>query len=65
MSETSINNSILLVLPTAQVWLKMVGFVAAKISASQMYQLFFPYILWHKYHQTLYFMVVLFSKGPL
>ena len=66
-SETSINNSTLLALPTAQVLVKTVVFVAAKISTSQMYQLFLPYISWDKYHQTpsYTFLVVLFCKWPL
>ena len=66
-SETSINNSTLLALPTAQVLVKTVVFVAAKISTSQMYQLFLPYISWDKYHQmpSYTFLVVLFSKWPL
>ena len=49
-------------------WLKMVSFVVAEISSSQMYWLFsHTYILWHKYHQTpiTFIMVVLFSKWPL
>ena len=33
-------------------WLKAICFVAAEISIFQIYQLFFPYILWNKYHHT-------------
>ena len=42
----------LFTLPAAQVLVKTVGFVAAKISTCQTYQLFFPYISWDKYHHT-------------
>ena len=55
----------LFALPAAQVWLKMVSFVAAEISIQKMYQLFFPYISWEKYHHTpILLMIILSSKRP-
>ena len=45
-------------------WFKTVSFVAAEICTRKMYQLFFPYILWDKYHHPpVSFMIVLFSKN--
>ena len=56
-SETSINNFTLSICS-----ISFDKFVVAEISSSQTYQLFFPYIMWDKYHDTLvYFIIVLFS----
>ena len=40
-SETSINNSILILYLQHKFWLEMISFVVAKILFSQTYQLFF------------------------
>ena len=53
----------LFAVPVAQVWLKMVSFVAAEILVCHTYQVFFQYISWDKYHHTpILFMAVLLSK---
>ena len=49
-SKTNINiYSLLLALPAAQV---LVNFVVVKISTSQIYHMFYPYISWNKYHHA-------------
>ena len=44
-----------------KVWLKIVGFMATKISTCQTYQLFSPYTLWDKYLHTPILLVVILS----
>ena len=46
-------------------WLTTLSFVAAGISSSQMYQLFFPYNSWDKYNQRPIFLWQSYSlNGP-
>ena len=40
----------------------MVSFVAAEISTQKMYQLFFPYISWDKYHHTPILLMVILRR---
>ena len=68
-SNLKLNLRMLFTLPAAQVLLKRVGFMAAKISTCQMYQLFFRCISWDKRHHTpilfevvLFFEIIPFSK---
>ena len=52
MSKTSINYSILFALPVDQVWLKTVGFHGSQNFYLPNVSVIYPYISWHKYHQT-------------
>ena len=63
--ETSFNNSCCFLYWQHKFWPIMASLLETKISTSQTYQLFFPYISWDQYHQKpILFMVVLFSKWP-